>query len=183
LGRRQSSDSIPPRLEPFWFSWNDVGVPDLALPHHRFAERPATGCVRTRHRRPTEQDRAMAEHSPAMNFITEYLKKDPNASYGEISKAAEEAGHKIYPIMYGRAKSLLGLIPEGGGRTRRRKAARATQARRLRQGRGGKLSDTAVTELSGFVDKFRDMEEERNRYRAALLTVEKILRDALEEEG
>ncbi len=123
----------------------------------------------------------MAEQSPAMNFITSFLKRSPEASYGEISKSAEEAGHKIYPIMYGRAKSLLGLIPEGGSRARRRKAAGAGQARRLRQGRGGRLSDTAVSELSGFVDKFRDMEDERNRYRAALLSVEKILRGALQD--
>ncbi len=122
----------------------------------------------------------MAEQSPAMNFITDFLKRSPEAAYGEINRGAEAAGHKIYPIMYGRAKSLLGLIPEGSSRSRRRKA-RESQARRLRQGRSGRLSDTAVSELSGFVEKFRDMEDERNRYRAALISVEKLLRDALQE--
>ena len=70
----------------------------------------------------------MAEQSPAMNYITDFLKKSPEASYGEINKGAEEAGYKIYPIMYGRAKSLLGLIPEGGSRARRRKAARVSRS-------------------------------------------------------
>ncbi len=123
----------------------------------------------------------MAEQSPAMNFITDFLKKNPEAAYGEINKGAEEAGYKIYPIMYGRAKSLLGLIPEGGSRAHRRKAARRGEGRKLRQGRAGRMSDTAVNELSGFVEKFRDMEDERNRYRAALISVEKILRGALED--
>lgn len=126
----------------------------------------------------------MAEEQTPMAFITEYLKRKPAASYGEISKEAEAAGHKIYPIMYGRAKSLLGLIPAGGGsrsRRRRSKKAEAGSSRKLRQGRSPKLSETAVTELSGWVERFRDMEEERNRYRAALLSVEKILKEALEE--
>ena len=122
----------------------------------------------------------MAEKNTAMSFITEFLRKSPEAPYAEIHKAAEAEGFKIYPIMFGRAKSLLGLIPEGGGRTRRaKKAAESEGGRRLKQGKSQRHSDVALNELSGFVDKFRDLEEERNRYRAALLNVEKILRSTL----
>ena len=125
----------------------------------------------------------MAEKNTAMAFITDFLRENPQAEYKDIAKAADEQGFKIYPIMYGRAKSLLGLIPEGGGRTRRAKRAAEEQAqgRKLKQGRGARHSEMALNELSGFVEKFRDLEEERNRYRAALINVEKILRNALRE--
>ena len=37
-----------------------------------------------------------------------------------------------------------------------------------------------MKELSSFVERYHEIEEERNRYRAALLHVEKLLKDALE---
>lgn len=127
----------------------------------------------------------MSEPSTPMDFITSYLKKQPEAAYADVNKAAQAANFKIYPIMYGRAKSLLGLLPEGGSRARRarRKASggEESRSRTLRQGRGPRVTDQAVNQISGFVERYRELEEERNRYRAALISVEKILRQTLDE--
>jgi hypothetical protein len=57
-----------------------------------------------------------------MQFIVDHLKRSPNAAYAEIASAAKAKGHKIFPIMFGRAKKLLGLVG-GGGRTERAKPA------------------------------------------------------------
>ncbi len=117
-----------------------------------------------------------SSNSPAMAFILDYLKEHGDSPYAQIREAAEQAGHNIYPIMYGRAKSLLGLLTEDSKR-RRRKADR--KSAKLRQG-ATEPAEGTVKELSSFVERYHEIEEERNRYRAALLHVEKLLKDALE---
>lgn len=131
---------------------------------------------------------AKSSSSPAMSFILDYLKEKGDVPYGEVRSAASAAGHTIFPIMYGRAKSLLGLIDENAPPRRRRKPAPrrdesdATDLSRgrLRQGRGA-IADSTADELSGFLARYRELEEERNRYRAALLAVEKMLKRAIQE--
>ena len=119
-----------------------------------------------------------SSNSPAMAFILEFLKGNGEAAYADVRAAAEQEGHSIYPIMYGRAKALLGLITEESKRKRRRRKADSAPAK-LRQGGPDSGGDSA-NQLSGFLERYRELEEERNRYRAALLSVEKMLRDALE---
>ena len=66
-------------------------------------------------------------NSPAMAFIMDYLQKHGDTEYAIVRAAAEQAGHGIYPIMYGRAKTLLGMITEESrSRRRRRKPAEET---------------------------------------------------------
>lgn len=124
--------------------------------------------------------------SPAMAFILAYLKEHGDVEYAQVKEAAEADGHNIYPIMYGRAKTLLNMITDESKRRRRRPAApkgesAQSRSRRLRQGASGSASEATANELSSFLERFREMEGERNRYRAALLSVEKLLRQALEE--
>jgi len=121
-------------------------------------------------------------NSPAMAFILEYLKEHGDCPYAQVRAAAEADGHNIYPIMYGRAKTLLGMITEDSSRRRRRKKVSEDGPAKLRQGATEPVAaDSSVTELSSFLDRYRELEEERNRYRAALLSVEKLLREAIEE--
>jgi hypothetical protein len=42
------------------------------------------------------------------------------------------------------------------------------------------LSETSAAQLSVFLERFKEVESERARYRAALLQVEALLRKALE---
>ena len=47
--------------------------------------------------------------TPAFEFLVEQLRREPTISYGELKTTADARGLKIAPIMYGRAKALLGL--------------------------------------------------------------------------
>ena len=53
----------------------------------------------------------MAKEKTPLDYIMFRLKKDNNVSYAAVKEGAEKKGYKIYPIMYGRAKNLLGLAP------------------------------------------------------------------------
>ena len=64
--------------------------------------------------------------SDAFDFLVSELRRDSTLVYGELRAACEQRGWKIAPIMYGRAKAVLGLVPvkpRGSG-----KAATATAA-------------------------------------------------------
>src|SRR5262245_24209463 len=66
--------------------------------------------------------------SPLMQLVVEQLKKDKKASFADIKAVAARKGMTLYPITYGRAKGLLGLVPvakRGTGKTARGKAAAA----------------------------------------------------------
>lgn len=131
----------------------------------------------------------MAERSsssPAMAFILEYLQKNGDTEYSIVKQAADKDGHTIYPIMYGRAKTLLGLITEESRSRRRRRKVEETEPgadgapRVLRQGRPN-LSEGTAQQLSSFLERFRELEGERNKYRAALLQIEKMLKTTIDE--
>ena len=65
--------------------------------------------------------------NPMMDFVCGMLKKDKDVPFKEVRDAGTKKGFKIFPIVYGRAKALLGLVPtapRGQG-----KAAVATKAK------------------------------------------------------
>jgi len=102
--------------------------------------------------------------TPAMALILEQLRADPHASYASVRKHAEARGMKIYPIMYGRALALLGLVEV---------APRGSKKRQLQQ----PLGSAAIEHM---VKAVREAEDERARYKAALQTIAKTLRQVLE---
>ncbi len=66
--------------------------------------------------------------NPAFAWLVDYMKAHPDVAYADAAAAAEEAGHKVFPIMWGRAQMMLGRVkakPRGQGKTAARKAARA----------------------------------------------------------
>lgn len=74
-----------------------------------------------------------------MDFLTTQLKKNNAASYASLREKAEARGLTIYPIMYGRAKALLGLVPmapRGQGKYARQKRE-AQAASRAGTSQGG----------------------------------------------
>lgn len=61
--------------------------------------------------------------TPAFEFLVNELRSKPTCNYGELKAKADERGLKIAPIMYGRAKALLGLVPvrpRGQGKNRKK---------------------------------------------------------------
>lgn len=77
----------------------------------------------------TEQSAGAARRgkgSPDFDFLVAELRSDPHLSYGELRQRSEARGFRIAPIMYGRAKAVLGLVPvrpRGSGKGRKGKAA------------------------------------------------------------
>ena len=65
--------------------------------------------------------------NPMMDFVCGMLRKDRNVSYKEVQEMAVKKGFKIFPIVYGRAKALLGLVPTSPrGQGKAAKAASGT---------------------------------------------------------
>lgn len=49
--------------------------------------------------------------SGAFDFAVRMLRSEPNLEYGDLKLRAEANGFRIPPILYGRAKAYLGLVP------------------------------------------------------------------------
>ena len=72
------------------------------------------------------------EASPSFAFITDYLRANKKAPFAEVRDAAAKKGHAIYPVSYGKAQAMLGIVKmskRGEG-----KAARATKAKAAARG-------------------------------------------------
>jgi hypothetical protein len=79
--------------------------------------------------------------SPAMEFLVSSLKRNPKASYADLRARAEEKMLKLFPIMFGRAQALLGIVKSakrGEG-----KFARASAAARRGALRPGRPADSS----------------------------------------
>lgn len=80
--------------------------------------------------------------SPAMEFLVNSLKKDKSATYGDLKAKADEKKLKVFPIMFGRAKALLGLVKvakRGTGKHARASAAMAAKG----TGKRGRPADAS----------------------------------------
>jgi hypothetical protein len=122
--------------------------------------------------------------NPGMAFIVNALKKNRKASYGDIAAAAAKKRLTIYPIMYGRAQALLGIVkqsPRGQGKLARAKAAAARGgAKRRGPGRPPKSASGGFDgTLQGIVAAVKSSEQSKERYRKALERIEAILAEAL----
>jgi hypothetical protein len=64
-----------------------------------------------------------SKKSTAIDFVKSKLAINPEATFAEIKAHAKVEGLMIYPVVYGRAKALLGLVPTApyGSKSRARK--------------------------------------------------------------
>ncbi|MBZ0154185.1 MAG: hypothetical protein K8J09_21885 [Planctomycetes bacterium] len=130
---------------------------------------------------------AAKKSSSAMEFIVESLKSNRDAKYADIQAAAAKKKLKIYPIMFGRAQTLVGIVkaaPRGQGKAARAKAKAAGVAPvaampKRGPGRPPKQKSTTFDSLEGIVNAVKSSEQAKNRYRAALERIQAILADAL----
>ena len=119
-----------------------------------------------------------ASSKPGYDFIIRKLEKDKNAVYGDIAKAAEKAGHKIYPVMYGRAKAALGLVKmsrSGEGKASMRKASLVRRG----PGRPRKSASSNGSALTSVIHSMREQESENNRLKATFEKIRALLDSAL----
>ena len=78
---------------------------------------------------------AAKKANPGFDFIIAALKKDPKATYKDIAAAAAKKKLKVFPIMFGRAQAMLGIVKQakrgkGKAAKAKAKAVKATPAKR-----------------------------------------------------
>lgn len=120
--------------------------------------------------------------SPSFEFLVEQLREEPTLSYGELKQRADAGGHKIAPIMYGRAKALLGLVPvrpRGQGKNRRQPASSG-----LAPAQAGSADQFAaqvdrVRDSDDLVRIVKELDAERRRLRSLLEQISSTISDAL----
>lgn len=138
-----------------------------------------------------------------IEFVKEKLKENPEASYKEIKARAKLAGLTVYPVVYGRAKALLGLVPTApyGSKSKARreakeakeaKAAKAKetleQAKELedngRRRSSAKAPDASdpLSSLETLVADLKSTVAERDRYRDVLEKVVRLLQAELSQD-
>lgn len=127
--------------------------------------------------------------SDAFDFLVSELRRDGTLAYGELRAACEQRGWKIAPIMYGRAKAVLGLVPvkpRGSKKDKDAAAAAATQAapRVLKQVESvaadrfsQKLEE--VRNLDQLVSAVKELDAERRRLRGLLEKIVTMIDEAL----
>ncbi len=119
---------------------------------------------------------AAKKASPAFNYVVSRLKRNPGASYADIRAGAEAKGLQIYPIVFGRAQALLGIVksaPRGQGKQRRAKRRAMGQVKRG-PGRPPKRAASGDS-LGQLIDGLKDAQRDHTRLRAALERVRDIL--------
>mgnify|MGYP007059423716 CR=1 FL=1 len=131
----------------------------------------------------TDPMAAKKKSNPAMEFIVATLKRNPKTTYADLAKAAGKKRLKIYPIMYGRAQAMLGIVkqaPRGQGKAAKARVAKAAPARRG-PGRPRKTASAPGMDgtIEGIVAAVKSSEQDKTRYRKALERIQDILSDAL----
>ncbi|GDY01747.1 hypothetical protein LBMAG49_10760 [Planctomycetota bacterium] len=132
---------------------------------------------------------AANKRSPTMDFIIDQLKKNKKISYAEVRGAAAAKDLKTFPIMFGRAQALLGIVKmsaRGEGKVTRAKAHAALVGTEKRgPGRPRKVvavkqaTGINTSSLDGIISAVRNSEMAKGRYRAALERIQSILGSAL----
>jgi hypothetical protein len=125
-----------------------------------------------------------AGKSSAMTAIMEYVKAHPKAPYKEVAEAVAKDGHKIYPIMFGRAQALLGFVPMKK-RGKRAAGALATldttepPAPTRKRGRPPKTAADPGDSLKTFLAEYEELRRDRDDLREALGNAYEAIRKAM----
>jgi hypothetical protein len=124
--------------------------------------------------------------SAAFDFLVQELRRDPNLVYGDLRQRCEARGWKIAPIMYGRAKAVLGLVPvkPRGHAKKAAAAAAAAVPRTLKQVESvaadrfsKQLED--VRSLEQLIAVVKELDSERRRLRTLLDRIVTMIDEAL----
>lgn len=125
--------------------------------------------------------------SAAFDFLVQELRRDGTLAYGAVRASAEARGFRIAPIMYGRAKAVLGLVPvkaRGQGAKKAAAAAAAGVPRVLKQVESVAADRFArqleeVRSLDQLVSVVKELDAERRRLRSLLDRIVAMIDEAL----
>ena len=137
--------------------------------------------------------RPQKKSSPAFEFTTDLLRQEPKIAYAEVKARAVARGLNVPPILYGRAKAFLGLVPtapRGSKKLAKATASAAAAAPRvLRQvdssSRGTPIPRLPmpalehIDNLEQLVTTVKEIEGERRRLRELLQRMMKMIAEAL----
>ncbi|MFT4515761.1 MAG: hypothetical protein ACI89X_004729 [Planctomycetota bacterium] len=124
--------------------------------------------------------------SPAFDFLVESLRAEPTLSYGELLTRATSKDYKIAPIMYGRAKALLGLVPVAPrGQGKNHKTNKLTPQQTLKQADTASADQfsqqlSSVRNVDDLVQIIKHLDSERRRLRGLLETIANSIDEALD---
>lgn len=126
--------------------------------------------------------------SAAFEFLVAELRREPNMLYAELRRRAEAKGFPIAPIMYGRAKAVLGLVPvkpRGSKKDKDAAAATAQAAPRVLKQVESVAADRfsqkleEVRNLDQLVSAVKELDAERRRLRGLLEKIVTMIDEAL----
>ena len=118
--------------------------------------------------------------SEIMTFTVGFLQKDPRAPFKAVRDAAVAAGLTLYPISYGRAQALLGIVKAKPRRSARQRASAEADADGIKRRTLVQGATHPSTEVESFLDTAHSLAAERDRYRKALEALRKVLVQALQ---
>ena len=129
---------------------------------------------------------AAKKANPGFEFIVAALKKNPKATYKDIAAAAAKKKMKLFPVMFGRAQAMLGIVKQaarGKGKAAKAKASKAkVLATPAKRGPGRPRKNAAPSfdgSLESIVAAVKSSEQAKARYRGALEKIHSIISDAL----
>ena len=102
------------------------------------------------------------------------LRMTPELSYQDLKARAAMAGLKLPPIVYGRAKALLGLVPT---KPRKSKKAREAESNRFKENQD--QSFESLRSVEHLVEVARSLHADRERLRQAMREVLNCVEEAL----
>lgn len=123
--------------------------------------------------------------NPGFAFLVTELKQNQQARYGDLLAAASAKGLKVYPVMFGRAQAMLGIVKQskrGAGKVARRKLQQRAAVRSAGHGsdQGRKSRGLSAEEaLARVLEVIKSNELDRRRYRAALQRIQGLIAAAL----
>jgi len=119
---------------------------------------------------------AAKKNADGLAFLVDALKKDRNITYADAQAAAKKKGLKVWPIMFGKAKHILGHVKSGAGKGAKKRAAKAAMGPGKRgPGRPRKNASAGVDGLDGIVAAVRTSRQELARYQSAIEQIGSII--------
>ena len=132
---------------------------------------------------------AAKKKATALDFARAYLIKKPSAPYAEVRDSATKKGLTLYPISYGRAKALEGLVAvapygtkkkkvksgRGPGRPKGSKNKKKTGVVSPGRGPGRPRKTTGLEGIDGLVQTIQNLQRERDDAQAMLEKIRALL--------
>ena len=117
--------------------------------------------------------------SPAYEFVAAVLTRNPAATFHEVKRLGADQGLVVYPVVYGRAKAVLGLVPVVGQPGHGQPVRSAVEP----SGRAGVDDDAASRSVvfESFVEQIRELRRQRDEAVEMLERIRELFQGIVEE--